>query len=193
MKIKKQLAEIAEVTTGYPFRSGLADMPGGTVHVIQMRDISAVGNIDWSSTVKILPKKNMEEYYLQPSDIQFVMRGGNYYAALLEDVPGKAISSMHFFSIRITQPELVLPEFLAWQLEQAPAQRYYSSVETGSMQKSLRLSEFEATEVVLPTLERQHMLVRAVHNIKQNITTMAAGIANSEKLLTAMALSEFEI
>jgi len=193
MKKILPLREIAEIAAGYPFRSRLVDMPDGTVRVIQMRDISTTGDIDWNSSVLILPEKNMEGYYLQPDDILFVMRGGKYYTARLQEIPNKSIFSMHFFRIRITQPQPVLPEFLAWQLEQMPAQRYYSSVEAGTDQKSLRIGDLEAMELTLPTLDRQHMLRRTVRSIKQNIATLKASIANSEKLLTAMALKEFEI
>ncbi|MDL2316085.1 restriction endonuclease subunit S [Desulfovibrio sp. OttesenSCG-928-A18] len=110
---------------------------------------------------------------------------------IIQDVPQKAVASMHFFRVRAKQGFDVVPEFLAWQLEQAPAQRYYSSKEAGSAQKSLRLVDFAETPIVLPPLDRQHMLMQAVRSFQTSIETMKACIANSENLLAAIAVKEF--
>lgn len=192
MKKTLPLRELAEISTGYPFRTGLSDDPSGTVRVIQMRNITPA-RVEWEEAVRVSPEENMKSYYLRGGDILFVMRGGRYYATHMQDIPQQAVASMHFFRVRIKHQKDVVPEFLAWQLEQAPAQRYYSSIEAGSAQKSLRLADFAEMPIVLPPLDRQHMLARAVDSLKSGIGTMEAGIANSNSILAAMALKEFEI
>ena len=191
MKRTLPLKELAEVSTGYPFRTGLNDDPSGVIRVIQMRNITFSG-VEWEQAVRVSFEENMRSYFLCSGDILFVMRGGKYYATHIQDVPQQAVASMHFFRVRIKPKKDVIPEFLAWQLEQAPAQRYYSSVEAGSAQKSLRLADFSEIPIVLPSLDRQHMLTQVVINLKTGIKTMEANIANSNNLLAIMALKEFE-
>lgn len=192
MKKTLPLREIAEISAGYPFRTGLSDDPSGTVRVIQMRNITLAG-VEWKGAIRLSPEENMKSYYLRSNDILFVMRGGKYYATHMQDIHQQAVASMHFFRVRIKPQKDVVPEFLAWQLEQAPAQRYYSSIEAGTAQKSLRLADFAEIPIVLLPLARQHMLVQAVRSLKASIEHMEAGIANSNSLLAAMAFQEFEI
>lgn len=191
--IKKTLPlrEIAEINAGYPFRTGLSDDPSGTVRVIQMRNVTPSG-VEWEQAVRVPPEGNMKGYYLRDDDILFVMRGGKYYATRIQNAPQQSVASMHFFRVRIKPQKDVVPEFLLWQLEQASAQRYYGGIEAGSAQKSLRLADFAEMPIVLPPLDRQHMLTQAVKNLKAGIATMGASIANSNNLLAAMALKEFE-
>lgn len=192
MKKELPLRDIAEISTGYPFRTGLNDDPSGVVRVIQMRNITPAG-VEWEQAVRVSLEENMKSYYLRDNDILFVMRGGRYYATHMQSVPQQAVASMHFFRVRIKPKKDVVPEFLFWQLEQTPAQRYYSGIEAGSAQKSLRLADFSEIPIVLPALERQHMLVQAVRSLKASIKNMEAGIANSNNLIAAMAFQEFEM
>ena len=190
MKQTAPLGDIADITTGYPFRSGINDAPSGTVRVIQMRDTSPPATVAWNEAARVEMEKNMEQYLLRDDDILFVMRGGKYYAIHTGSVPCQAVASPHFFRVRMLKGQAVEPAFLAWQLNQAQAQRYYSTVEAGSAQKSLRTTDFAELPIVLPTRERQHTILQAVNCIYRDIASLRAGIANREALLTAVAAKE---
>ena len=139
MKKTLFLRDVAEISAGYPFRVGLSDDPGGKIRVVQMRDVSPAMGVNWASTVRVQHEANMESYFLRHDDILFVMRGGNYYGTLLANPPDLSLAALHFFRVRVTQPRMILPAFLAWQLGQHQAQRYYNNVEAGSAQKSMRV------------------------------------------------------
>ena len=190
MKNILPLRDIAEISAGYPFRVGLSDDPGGKVRVIQMRDVSPIGGVKWESTVRVQHEANMESYFLRHDDILFVMRGGNYYGTLLANPPDFALVALHFFRIRLTQPQVILPAFLAWQLGQSQAQRYYSNVEAGSAQKSMRRADFADMPITVLPLHRQKAIVDAVNSIQKNITVLQSGIANCHNLLSAIAGKE---
>lgn len=190
MKKTLFLRDVAEISTGYPFRVGLSDDPGGKVRVIQMRDVSSAGGVNWESTVRVQHEANMESYFLQNDDILFVMRGGNYYGTLLANPPDFALAALHFFRIRVAQPRLILPAFLSWQLGQSQAQRYYSNVEAGSAQKSMRRADFADMPITVLPLDRQKAIVDAVSSIHKNIAVLQSGIANCHNLLSAIAGKE---
>lgn len=190
MKKILPLRDIAEINAGYPFRVGLSDDPSGKVRVIQMRDVSPIGGVKWESTVRVQHEANMESYFLRHDDILFVMRGGNYYGTLLANPPDFALAALHFFRIRLTQAQMILPAFLAWQLGQSQAQRYYSNVEAGSAQKSMRRADFADMPITVLPLDRQKAIVDTVNSIHKNVTVLQSGIANCHNLLSAIAGKE---
>lgn len=190
MKKTLPLRDVAEIRTGYPFRVGLSDDPGGRIRVIQMRNVSPTVGVNWESTVRVQHEANMESYFLQHDDIVFVMRGGNYYGTLLANPPDFALAALHFFRIRVTRPQMILPAFLAWQLGQSQAQRYCSNVEAGSAQKSMRLADFADMPITVLPLDRQKTLLDAVGSIHKNIAILQSGIANCHNLLSAIAGKE---
>lgn len=190
MKKSIFLGDIADITTGYPFRVGISDDPSGTVRVIQMRDTSPPASVAWEEAARVPMEKNMEQYLLRNDDILFVMRGGKYYAIHAGVVPCTALPSPHFFRVRVLPGQALEPAFLAWQLNQAQAQRFYSSVEAGSAQKSLRTADFAELPIVLPPLARQKAILNAVTCIYTNIAALQAGITNRELLLAAIAAKE---
>lgn len=184
------LRDIAEISAGYPFRTGISDDPDGTVRVIQMRDVSPTASVSWASTVRVRPEPNMQNYFLKQDDIVFVMRGGNYYGTLLAALPGPALAALHFFRIRIKRSDMILPAFLAWQLGQSQVQRHCSSMEAGTAQKSLRLADFSALPITALPLDRQNKLLHAVNAIHKNMEAMESGITNCRQILSAIAECE---
>ena len=190
MKKTAYLGDIADITTGYPFRSGIADDPSGTVRVIQMREAFPPATVDWNAAARVVMEKNMEQYLLRAGDILFVMRGGNYYSVYAETVPCPALASPHFFRVRLLGNQGISPAFLAWQLNQAPVQRFYNSMEAGSAQKSLRTADFAELPIVLLPPERQKQILKAVDCIYKEIAALQAGIANREVLLTVVGAKE---
>ena len=61
--------------------------------------------------------------------------------------------------IRVTRLAHLLPEFLAWQLNQAPAQRYFAQSAEGSRQLSIRRAVLEAVPLRVPPLSQQQAVV----------------------------------
>jgi len=190
MKKTLFLRDVAEISAGYPFRVGLSDDPGGKIRVVQMRDVSPAMGVNWASTVRVQHEANMESYFLRHDDILFVMRGGNYYGTLLANPPDLSLAALHFFRVRVTQPQMILPAFLAWQLGQHQAQRYYNNVEAGSAQKSMRRADFADMPITVLPLNRQKTLLDAVESIQKNIAVLQSGIANCHNLLSAIAGKE---
>jgi restriction endonuclease S subunit len=56
----------------------------------------------------------------------------------------------------------VLPEFISWQLNQLPAQRYFQTNAEGSLYVSIRRQVLEDTPITLPPMATQQRLV-ALH------------------------------
>ncbi len=158
------LKEVVTISAGYPFRGKIPEKRGG-VRAVQMRDVSTKEGIMWPQCIETELTGKKEPDWLSFGDILFAARGSNNYAAVVDShaLSLKAVAAPQFFVIRSLCDDL-LPEYLAWLLNQEPCQRHFQREAEGSVTKSIRRSVLEATPIALPSLERQRTL-EAFHPI----------------------------
>lgn len=172
MKIKK----LATVQMGYSFRSRLEASEGGSVAVIQMKDLRDDNTVGCDDLVRINMEAVKEHHLAQKGDLIFRSRGSLTTAAVLLEDPGKAVVAAPLLRIRVTKPEKVLPEYLNWYISQRDAQIFLTSRAKGTVQKMISKQAIEDLEVALPTLKKQ-----------KNIVELATLIAREQTLLHALA------
>jgi len=182
------LKGMADVQAGHPFRGSVPAVKGGNAYALQMRDLNPSGVVAWDELVCTEIDARKPVQWLEPGDVVFVARGTRNYAVCLKEVPKPTVCSPNFFLVRINSPVL-LPEFLAWQINRAPAQRYLASSAEGSDQLSIRRPVLEALPVSVPPLAQQRLIVSlaeaAVHEERQ----LQALINNRQKQLDALAFA----
>ena len=92
--------------------------------------------VDWSACLRSEPTSKKEPDWLQTGDILVAARGSTNYAVLVDtglaSLP--AVAAPHFYVVRL-HSEALSPEFLAWQLNQSPCQRYFELHAEGSAAK----------------------------------------------------------
>lgn len=193
-KVVTRLEEIANFASSHTFRSRLEHDPNGNVYVLQLRDVRLGKNIDWKKVLRIKDVPG-EKHLLEPSDLLFSMRGSNYSAFFLAEVREPTVASSQFFRMRIkvAVPRLILPEFLAWQLNQKPAKDYYAAKETGSTIRSIRMSEIRAMQIVIPTIERQRELLNLGERIMEHNMLLDNIVSHNQSILDAVAEKELTI
>lgn len=82
----------------------------------------------------------------------------------------------------------LLPEFLAWQINQLPAQRYLSKNAEGTDQPSIRRAVLEALPIAVPAMAQQHQLINLDKAARQERNLLEGLIHNREQQLQAMVL-----
>ena len=163
---RHRLGALVTLRAGYSFRAAIPESPDGNVLAVQLRDIKR-DTVDWSSSVRTrLARTPGEAEWLRRGDILFVFRGTRYLAVVLDQVPGPSVSSTQFMLLRVREPETLLPEFLAWQLNQPFAQAYFQKAAEGTAQQSLRRGVIEGLEVVVPSLPQQHTVMELVSQVR---------------------------
>jgi len=184
------LCEVADVFSGYPFRGTIPADKSGDVHVVQVRDTRATGEVFHDEMVKaILPGKKAPNW-LRSGDVLFVAKGVKHFSALVEDLPVKTVCSPHFFLIRV-KPEYqnrVKPEFICWQLNQLPAQRYFSTTAEGSLHLSVRRQVLENTPIKLLDIKEQQLIANMHKCAIKERTALLQLIENIDKEQAAIAL-----
>ncbi|MDO9225298.1 MAG: restriction endonuclease subunit S [Pseudomonadota bacterium] len=180
------MTALVDLQAGHPFRGSVPEDPDGNAYALQMRDISPEGGVVWSGLVRTSLEKHKSAVWLQPGDIVFVARGMRNYALCLEEVPLPAVCSQYFFLLRVKAPNL-LPEFLAWQINRAPARRYLASHAEGTDQLSIRRGVLEALPIVVPGLEQQQRIVALAKDAGRERQVLETLIHNREQQLDALA------
>ena len=182
-----ELAALADVQAGHPFRGSVPEDPEGDFFAVQMRDVRLDGGIAWDQLVRISLDGRKSPVWLRPGDVLFMARGSRNYALSLEEVPVKAVCSQYFFLLRIKSTGL-LPEFLAWQINRAPAQRYLAKNAEGTDQLSIRRGVLEALPIAVPSLEQQRLIVALSKDALSERQVLETLIQNREQQLDALAL-----
>jgi hypothetical protein len=183
------LGVLATLRAGYGFRSAIQGSLEGDVLAVQLRDIQR-DRLNWSGAVRTtLARDPGEAEWLRSGDILFAFRGTRFFAVVLEDVPARSVASTQFMLMRVRDRGKVLPAFLAWQLNQSLAQRYFQLAAAGTAQRSLRRDAIEAVTVVVPSLERQRSVMELVSLARREREAMEELIRIREQQLAHVAAS----
>lgn len=185
--VKKKLGNVATIQAGYPFRGSIPDVPDSDVHVVQTRDVSLESRIAWKSVMRTGDPNGRDDYRLKNGDILFLARGYKFIAEALTDVPAKTICSPHFFIIRTLQPNVLLPAFLAWQINQGPSQQYLNMAAEGSGQLSVRRSIVETLLLAIPDIDHQMRLLNLDKLVRQERDVLTRLQANLQQQLHVLA------
>jgi restriction endonuclease S subunit len=188
------LRDIADIRSGHPFRGTIKQYENGDVNVVQVRDTEATGEINPYSAVKTILSTKKQPDWLQNGDVLFVAKGAKHYSVLVDNIPERTVCSPHFFVVRLKHAfkGVILPEFLCWQLNQQPAQRYFKATAEGSMYLSIRRQVIEDAPIKVFTLEKQRQLA-AMHRcgVKEQ-KVLQKLIENRQHQLAAIARHELD-
>lgn len=184
------LGQLVDIRAGHPFRGAVpyAENGNGNGYVIQMRDVARDAPVAWPSLIHTRIQSRKTPDWLLPADIIFVARGTQNFALYLDEVPLQAVSSQYFFQLRVRQPTQLLPEFLAWQINSLPCQRYLIANAQGSSQLGIPRAVLEALPLVIPAVDTQKRLISLVTAARQEAHLLQALIHNRACQLDALAL-----
>lgn len=152
-----------------------------------MKDVSEAGEVAWDELVQTELKGRRKPDWLRSDDVLFLVRGNKFFAVYLDEVPFPAVISPHFLLLKVKRNTKMLPAFLAWQINQGPAQRYLESSAEGTVQRSIRKGVLEDLPLVVPDLDAQQLVVNYVRAARSEANTYMELLANRERELQAMA------
>ncbi len=147
--MKKYLNQISEIRSGYLFKSGIRTEPEGSISVIQLKDVDERGNINFSAISKISLENISSQDFLMPDDVLFKAKTNRPTAAAVSRKLESTIATAHYFIIRLNTVD-VLPGYLAWYLNQRPAQIYFSKHAGGTRIQVITKQVLGNLEVVIP-------------------------------------------
>lgn len=194
-----QLAKIAEIRTGFTFRTKLKEVAEGNVHVLQVKDLRTYHEQTDSDLLDCshLPQtqwEGKESAHIAPNTVILPAKGNYFRAACLTNQASQKplIASSQFMLITLTNDQ-VLPEFLCWTLNRPRMQRYLLEIAShGTSISMLNMQSTKELKLNIPTLATQEKILhlnrlwaktkQLNHRLMNNQNTMLQGVF--QQLLT---------
>lgn len=156
------LNELVSIKAGYPFRGSLKEILGGGAHVVQPRDISDLGELMTDSVIetKLTGKKNA--HWLSKDDVLFISKGLRTKSCYIDQNLSNFTCSPSLFILQAKPnwKDRLNMNFVAWQLNQAPAQNYFRRTAEGSNQINIRKQTLANLIIGVPDLEKQNIIAK---------------------------------
>ena len=154
-----RLPDISTIRTGYTVRSRLETAERGGVLSVQLRDISPDGSIKLDQLTRVRLGDLPDKYFVRAGDVVFRSRGERNTAFALDArFKEPALALLPLFVLR-SKVDIVLPEYLAWAMNQPPAQRHFDSFARGTGLRMVPRSSLDTLDIDLPDLETQRKIV----------------------------------
>lgn len=155
------LKEIADISAGYPLRGSADALPEGNVPLVQLKNVDPEAGIDWDEVMHVQLPPARKPKWLTDNDVIFASRGTRNYAYAISGGPEHSVCSPHFFVLSVKDAAHVNPEFLAWQINQKPAQDYLQRSAVGTQAiMTIRRPAVESLPLVLPPVREQNLIVK---------------------------------
>lgn len=153
------LKSVAEIMVGYQSRTRIEHDPAGTHKIVQGRDFLSKDQLCTDRLLTFNPDRTPDPYTLKPGDILFQARGSEHFAYCVFEPPADTLASSSFYIIRPRSRSL-LPHYLAWWINQPPAQRYLQTESQSTSMPFVSKAVLAELEVQVPDLQVQETIRR---------------------------------
>jgi hypothetical protein len=154
----QKLKEIANIRAGLTVRRKPRNALTHPYSVIQIRNVTEFGTLDLSGLAKTELEEIPSRFFLGKGDILFCARGARNHAAACTVDADRVVVESQFFILTIPA-EAVLPEYLAWYINQQPAQRYLEERTSGSHVRMILRDDLLDMPVIVPPLSVQQQIL----------------------------------
>lgn len=184
-----RLDVVCTIHTGYTARGRLEPVESGGIPTIQLRDFASDGRVDPARFARVQLDGLVERYLVRAGDVIFRSRGERNTASALDDrLREPAVAVLPLLVLR-PKRNVVTPEYLAWVINQPPAQRHFDSAARGTNIRMIPRSGLDDLELDVPDLVTQKTIV-AVDILAERERELAILAANRRRTLTSLILAE---
>lgn len=156
------LKTCAEIIAGIHFREVEKTDLTSPYREIQIKHIAPDQPISLAQLNQINLRNRPSEQIIKSGDVLFIARGIRKIALPFFDPPENLVVGSAIFILRV-HLELIDPAYLAWYINQSPAQNYIARRSKGSNIKVISKRELSRLPIHLPSLAQQQLLVQVHH------------------------------
>lgn len=186
--MKALLGGITEIQVGYQSREGIRAQLDGSHCLIQARDFDKLHQVQWSNLIRFTPSGNTSKSELRQWDVLFSAKGQENFAYLVNTDVTNVLAANTFYILR-ANPESILPDFLAWWMNQTPAQEYIKLNRSGSSLPFLSVSALSRLEVPIPDIEMQRKIGELEMLRKKEADLLDLYLTKKSTLIEAVCLN----
>lgn len=152
--MKKLIKDFTNIQTGL-FAKPLGE---GDVIYLQVKHFDEEGKLQSVLHGDLLSSYVSEKHLLKDGDVLFAAKGTKNFAAVFENHNEPSVASTSFFVIRPTDNK-VLPQFLAWFLNNHTTQTLLKGQAIGTSIPSISKQVLENLEIPVPDIKTQRAIV----------------------------------
>lgn len=183
------LPDACTIHSGYTVRGRLEAAEDGGVLAIQLRDISADGFIDPERLTRVPLDDLPDRYFVRSGDVVFRSRGERNTASVIDKrLQEPALAVLPLLVLR-PNIDVVLPEYLAWVINQQPAQRYFDLAARGTNIRMIPRSSLDDLDLEIPDIGTQEKIV-AIDALAEQERALAMLVAETRRKMLSMILVE---
>lgn len=185
------LQDLAEIETGFDFRSRIQDDPGGYYRVIQAKDIREDHTLDSDalSSVAVPARARIESKLVQLDDILLMTRGERAYATHVDVELAPTVAQSTFAILRVRDTSTLLPGFLALLLNHEPVQHRLGRLQKGTSIAYIRFEDLRQLSVPSPPpLDRQTAIL-ALHHTHRRESALHRSLEEARERLLGSLLN----
>lgn len=185
----QKIQHLAQILSGFHARKSVEQQRYGTHRLLQIRDFDADrSSVDFGALTPIDAGETKPEQWLRAGDVLFLAKGAKRFAHALEfDPPEPTLASGYFFVLRPS--DAILPAYLAWFLNQSPAERHFQRFGTsGAHMPVVSRDVLGDLAVPVPNLSAQRAIIEMDDLARRQQTLLAALAEKKRTLATAACL-----
>lgn len=148
-----ELYKLIHIRPGYAFRSRPDYLNCGDYRVIRLQDIRDDNTVNWSEIARVDVDSIKQDDILKKGDVLFKSRGSSQSAIVIDRDEDDVIAVSQFFILR--PKEKLLPEYLAWYINQRKAQRYIAECSAGTAIQHISKKSLEGLDIPVCDMETQ--------------------------------------
>ncbi len=174
-----KMRNIAHIRNGYSHRGKVTNQTDGDTYIIQMKDLDNGYSVIKDSPHKIERSDTIDKHLLQKGEVLLLARGANNLALVYNKDFDRAIAASAFFVIRLNNDK-VLPEYVAWYINQLPVQNYFRQQSEGTMIRGINKKTIEEISMKTPNLTLQKQIVE-LYKLSQKEQQLLQQIADKKQ------------
>ena len=184
-----RLSGLCTIQSGFTARGKLDRLSDGGILAIQLRDMDGVGPLDSGTLGRYSLDEPFERYLVGTGDVLFRSRGERNTATALDDTfAGHAVALLPIVILR-PRRDLIDPAFLAWSINQAPAQRHFDLTAQGQVLRMVPKSSLDTLAIDVPDIATQRLIV-TINKLAKDERRLAQDLAELHAKLTSRLLIE---
>jgi restriction endonuclease S subunit len=152
-----KLKEIAQIQTGYSFRSSIPECLDEGVYILQTKDFDDNAKICVDKMTKT-ELKELDGYLLKQGDLIFRSRGKAFMMSIFPAFESKTAFLAPLFKVSI-KTDLILAEYLRWYINSAMCQATLVRLAEGATVKMISKSVLENLDIPVIDLQFQQLLM----------------------------------
>lgn len=181
-----RLVELSDIHSGYTARGRLDPLPEGGVPALQLRDVGTNGEAPGRYFQRYDLGNLSDRYFINGGEVVFRSRGEpNAAAAIPDPLPEPVVVIVPLVILRPDRAR-VLPEYVAWAINQPDAQRKLGAEAQGTSLRMIPMKVLENLEIAVPSLPTQKRIIELDTLARQEGQLLRQLAARREELISAI-------